>query len=500
MSISSRWQTLHRGRNSVLARARAAAALTIPSLMPPDGSNENTVLPQPYQSLGARGVNNLASKLLLALMPPGNAFFRLRIDPDIREELGVSLTDAEEALRKQETLVLHRTEEGNLRTTLFVALKFLVALGNALLYLPADGRNRVYPLDRYCVVRGADGTVVEIVIKETVNPLTLDEATRTATEIKPPEETSLEVKDVDVFTHVRLVKGKHVWHQEINDIKVPDSDGESPADTSPFLALRWTALANENYGRGHVEEYIGDLRSLEGLSGAIVSFSAAAARIIIMLRPNAALNAKDLAKPSGSVVTGNVEDAAVFGIDKFPDFQVAKAVSDDLTLRLSHAFLLTTGTIRQAERVTAEEVRLQAQELEDVLGGVFSTQSQELQLPIVNRYLALMREEGTLPVLPGVAPSIITGFDALGRGHELNKLRAFFQDAIGMFGEQALQFFNAEVGLKMLATQHNVEVKDLIRTLEDVQAEQQQQQQQALAEKAAGPVAGAVAQSAVAPQ
>ena len=81
MSIASRWNFLHTGRTQVLRRARDAAALTIPSLLPEEGHTENSVLPQPYQSLGARGVNNLSSKLLLALLPPSTSFFRLTMDP-----------------------------------------------------------------------------------------------------------------------------------------------------------------------------------------------------------------------------------------------------------------------------------------------------------------------------------------------------------------------------------------------------------------------------------
>ena len=36
---------------------------------------------QPYQGIGARGVNNLASKLSLALMPPNSPFFRFMVEP-----------------------------------------------------------------------------------------------------------------------------------------------------------------------------------------------------------------------------------------------------------------------------------------------------------------------------------------------------------------------------------------------------------------------------------
>ena len=44
------------------------------------GSNSATNYPTPYQSVGSRGVMNLASKLMLALFPPQAPFFRLDVD------------------------------------------------------------------------------------------------------------------------------------------------------------------------------------------------------------------------------------------------------------------------------------------------------------------------------------------------------------------------------------------------------------------------------------
>ena len=82
-TAKSRFEKLNGARSEVLERARDAADLTIPSLMPASGHSESSRLPQPYQSLGARGVNNLASKLALALLPAGNPFFRMTVNDDI---------------------------------------------------------------------------------------------------------------------------------------------------------------------------------------------------------------------------------------------------------------------------------------------------------------------------------------------------------------------------------------------------------------------------------
>src|SRR6056300_1125749 len=74
-------------REPFLRRARDVSKLTLPSLVPPEG-HTNQTLPTPYQGLGARGVNSLASKLLLALFPPNQSFIRLRLSPDALAQLG----------------------------------------------------------------------------------------------------------------------------------------------------------------------------------------------------------------------------------------------------------------------------------------------------------------------------------------------------------------------------------------------------------------------------
>jgi hypothetical protein len=263
--------------------------------------------------------------------------------------------------------------------------------------------------------------------------------------------------------------------------------------------MRWSALDNESYGRGHVEEYIGDLRSLEGLSMAIVGFSAVAAKVIFLVHPNSTTSIDDLVNAqTGDFVKGALKDIEALQLDKYADFQVSQKVLQDLVLRLSHAFLLQSGTVRDAERVTAEEIRWQAQELEDVLGGVYTVQSQEQQL-LVARIIKVMEMAGDLDRIPeeaGVKPTIVTGFEALGRGHELNRIRGLFADIANTFGPEILhRYVKLGDALKKFANGHNVDIEDLFKTDDEVQEEVQQERQQAMAAQiaanAAGPAAGA---------
>ena len=97
-TLAKRYSMLEAERYTFLERARDAAVLTLPMLMPPEGHSYSTIYETPYQSVGSRGVNNLASKLILTLLPHNSPFFRLMIDDyDLAQVAG---TDARGAVEE----------------------------------------------------------------------------------------------------------------------------------------------------------------------------------------------------------------------------------------------------------------------------------------------------------------------------------------------------------------------------------------------------------------
>ena len=86
-TAKERYLKLKEKREKFVDRAQECSELTISSLIPVDGFNSSTKLYNPFQSVGARGVNNLASKLLLLLLPPNSPFFRLAVSGKTKEEL-----------------------------------------------------------------------------------------------------------------------------------------------------------------------------------------------------------------------------------------------------------------------------------------------------------------------------------------------------------------------------------------------------------------------------
>ena len=496
-TVAKRYSQLEAERDTFLERGREAARLTIPTLLPDEGHSSSSIYATPYQGIGARGVNNLASKLLLALLPPNSPFFRLTIDDfDLQELVGDARGQVEEGLARIERAAMQEIEGKAIRVPVFEALKLLIVTGNALVYMPKTGGMKVFRPDRYVVKRDAMGNLIELITKESVSPLMLPDEVKV---LIPPSETPH--KSLDLYTCLkRTPKGFEV-HQEVSDIEVPNSKGMFKLDQNPFIPLRFIRIDGEDYGRGYVEEFIGDLRSLEALTQAIVQGSAASSKVLFLVRPNGNTKSRDLAKaPNGAFLTGDANDVSALQVQKASDFRVALETMRMINDRLAAAFLLNSSVQRAAERVTAEEVRFMAQELETAIGGIYSILSQEFQMPLINLLLASLQKQGKMPKMPkdSVKPTVVTGIEALGRGQDLNKLATFLQYLQPLGAEVIASEMNLGDYIDRLAASLGIDTSGLIKSDQQKQMEamqaQQMQQQQMMEQTAMGAAGGIASQ------
>ncbi|WGD31663.1 portal protein [Ancylobacter sp. WKF20] len=492
-TAASRYGVLEVDQTPYRTRAEECAKLTIPTLVPPVGAGPGHKYVTPFQSIGARGVNNLASKLLLALLPPNAPFFRYKMEPELLAQANIApalKSKVEEALGHMERRIMSEVETTSLRVSIFEALKYLIVAGNVLLQLQPDNSVRVWRLGSYVVRRDPSGRIMEILTREEVDVDTLEPAMKALVEqerggtAQLPSDTKKNT--LTLYTWVRRADAKWTVHQEIGNTPVPGSDGTYPLDASPFVALRFSKVDGEHYGRSYVEEYLGDLASLEALSQAIVEGTAAAAKVLFLVNPNGTTRQKTLTdSPNGAVRTGNKDDVGVLQVDKAADFRVALETIQQITQRLAFAFLLNTAVQRKGERVTAEEVRYMAGEIEDALGGVYSILALELQPPLLARLVYQMRRQRKLPKMPSnaIRPAIVTGLEALGRGHDLTKLNLLLQQIAPLGQEVISERLNVGDYITRVATALSVETQGLVRSDEEVQQARAAQAQQAMAQQ-----------------
>ena len=484
-TAAGRYEQLVSSRSTYEREAKESSKLTLPSLIPETTSGTRARIKTPFQALGAKAVNSLASKLLITLLPPSTAFFKLTIDQLALMQEGQSEVQSEidKGLRTYENALMDEIEVSNDRVAMFEALKHLIVGGNVLLYLTDKGL-KVYPLSKFVCKRDSVGNVLEILTKETVNPQALPPDFFKKIQQKDNYEDNQMGDEIDIYTCIKRYGEEFMWHQECKGEKIPGTDGRSKVDVSPWILLRWVRIDGEQFGRGYVEEYRGDLISLEALTQSVIEAAAASAKILFLVNPNGQTRASTLAKaPNGAVREGSAADISVMQVGKQADLAVAQQAMQRIEARLADAFLMASSVQRQAERVTAAEINLMAQELENSLGGVYSILSQEFQIPYLKRRMHMMVRSGKVKALPEklVKPKIVTGIQGLGRGNDRNKLIEFIGTVAQALGPDVMrQFVNVDEAVKRLATSIGIDTTNLIKSQEQIAAEQQQAQQQQL--------------------
>ena len=490
-----RYEALRGVRAQFLDVARLAAQLTLPYLIKYDSDYTETHkrLITPWQSVGAKCVTNLAAKLMLSVLPPQTTFFKLQIrddklgeemDPTIRSELDLSFS-------KIERMIMDYVNGQNDRVVIHAAFKHLIVGGNALLYMGKDGMKN-YPLNRFVVNRDGDGNIIELVTKELIarNVLASDlPAGFFKDKINPVSNDTAGVMNstndegVEVYTYVRMNKQRTqwIWHQEVFDQIIPGSRSTAPKDASPWIVLRYNVVDGEDYGRGRVEEFMGDFRSLEALTKAITEGSAAAAKVVFLVSPSSTTKPQTIADAgNGAIVQGRPDDVGVIQVGKTADFKTAYEMIGQLTQRLQEAFMILN--VRQSERTTAEEVRLTQLELEQSLGGLFSLMTTEFLVPYLKRTMLVLQRSGQLPKIPKdlVRPQVVAGINAIGRGQDFQSLTGFITTIAQTMGPEAIQKYIAgDEYIRRLAAAQGIDVLNLIKTQQQLQQEMQAQQQSA---------------------
>ena len=488
-SLKGWYDDLERERTSYLERAEESSKFTLPWYVRTDG-NKDAKLPTPYQSVGAEGVTNLASRLVMVLLPPNRPPFRLRIarkaldgsnSPDKDKLLG-ELNAGLSRIERETTGLIESTGD---RTALYSAMLHLLIAGNVLLNVQPTGM-KVFSLRNYVVQRDPDGNVLVIIVKEEIAyealPKKIRAAIRTQKELmgEETEESTGEQSIHQLYTCIKRYKDRWIIRQECEDRPVGKA-GSYPLDACPWLPLRLYRSEEEDYGRGYVEQYHGSLHCLTCLNEAITQAAGAAAKVIFLVHPNAMTNINALTKADNlAFVQGNKTDIDTLQIDKSADMQTASAVVQQLTVQLSKVFLMNSSIQRDAERVTAEEIRYMAQELETALGGLYSVLAKEFQRPYINLRIRYFQEDDKLIAFPkGIETEIVTGVDALGRGQDANTLVQFGQQVFKTLPPQSVSsYINVPGYIKALAAAYGIDDTIVLKSEEQIQQETQAAQQQ----------------------
>lgn len=528
--IASRFATDDAARQNGLEIARLCAALTKPWVLPPLAQTSRTIkdiqqlLPESYQSIGAWGTTNLVGAMHGATFPAGLPWYQFDLAPQIDFDQSIPIEDKQ---GWRNTLWVHQLiiqalldsshlddkDNSNKRASSFYSRKHasltqLAITGDTLEQITDDYRIKIFRRDDYTTKRDTSGDVQYHTTREEVDVITLTSKQKEMLGLKDEELREQPSYDrmKPLYTLIEWQPWTKKWSicQEVDGFEINETDELY----SPYLSTPYDLAAGEHYGRGFIEQNLGDLRGLNNLEMRILDFAALCSDMKLCLdHSGCEAEDRDFQQPSGSITRGlrvtggKVQDAAYLSVDKFPDFQVVNATVARKRADLSKAMLIESEITPSKERTTAYQVqRVQAQ-LQSATGGMFSSIADEQQIPLIRRLVYQCRKDKYLPVLPdkAVKISVLTGLAALAKQSRLGSILQFV-DVVTRLGPELQARINPGVLLDVIKRYANIYDDGLILTEEQVQAKQQQnianQTQLAAAQKAVD-VVGNVGEAAM---
>ena len=493
---SSRWGQLDGARTGILNRCERYAEHTLPKICPPAGYDQNSQeLSHEWQAVGAQSVNHLANKMMLALFAPSRPFFRYQANAELAAELeglGVDAGALAEALSKGERDAVQALDGMAARPKLYEALKHLIITGNVMLILGKEGI-RIVGIKRYVCKRNVEGKVVEAMLRE---ELMFDElapkvqAYLIQIGIHKPERDK--ASKVCLYKWIRWDSKSGDYHmtQHVDATPLPaEFGGKWPADKLPYRCLTWDLADESDYGTGLVEDYAGDFSALSTLSRAQIESAILSSEFRWLVNPGGMTKPEDLQNSeNGAALPGMKDDISLVQAGKVGELQVIQNIAGDYIQRIGRGFLLGSAVTRDAERVTAEEIRLQAQELETSLGGGYSRLAVDFQKP-----MAFWLTDMIGLSLKGnkIKPVVITGLDALSRNGDIEALKLYLSDLAAV--TQLPPMLQNMLRLRSIATKlaagRGIASSEVLLTDEEIaqnnQAAQAAQQEQMNAQAAA---------------
>lgn len=470
----------------MLDRFEQYASVTIPSVCLPDNVSQFTAAIQhDWTSFGAQAVNHLVNKVNLTLFRPGAAFFRLDPSRQMRaglEEMQVPEEEVRRLLVTGEQEAMRVMDQVALRPVLNELGRHLVVTGNCI-WDVSEAETAAIGVRDYVVKRSRTGKLTEIIHHRRLlyNELEPEVQYHVQRSYSPDNEEA----HLSYFRWFRRVRDKWYLEQWVDDVRLPDEYlAVYDLDSLPLHVLTWNLASGQDYGTGMVEEYAGDFSTLSTLAESEVKAAILASDYRWLANPASIGDVEDVKNSvTGDVIPGAQGDLSIIALGSADAVQTTAQSADRVVRRLGQAFLMGSAVTRDAERVTAEEIRLQAMELETSLGGIYSRLAVELQVPVAHWLLAQVDLDirGTQLV-----PTVITGLAALSRSVEAQQVMRFLSGLaqVGTLPPEVSARLLLSPIISVLAAAEGLDPTKYVKSEEQVAQEQAAAQQAAMEQQA----------------
>lgn len=457
-----------------LKKCQRYALWTIPSVFPDERGRVftmkgNTPVQHDYQSLGSLLTNNLTTKMAEMLFPVNRTFFKINLTDQVKDILGEASPEqagnAVGKLAELESAACKRLLIGDSYAQTLQYLRYLVITGNALIKR-INGRTTVYGLRNFVNKRDASGQVLDIILREkwTYGSLPLS--------ITVNRDGKKDTDPVEVYTRIKREQSKtdpEYWvvTQEVDGLVV-GAPVTYRHNTCPYFVGVFNLVNGDDYGRGHVEDYAGDMAKFSALSRALTLYEVEITKVVNCVKPGSqTTDLKSLnAAQTGEWVLADPQAVSAMEAKEYGKIQQILADLNVIATRLSTAFMYQANQ-RDGERVTKYELQLMVQEADKALGGAYSRVSAATHPRLA--YLCMLEEDPnfmTAVIAGEVELEILTGTAALSRAADTENLLTAVQEiaAIVPLLKQISVRFDEDLIIDNILRSHGIKLDTVMKS------------------------------------
>ena len=493
-AVANIWEAMGAEKGDLETRCEQYARWTLPGICPVEGSEKTENLDS-YVIPGPRFTNNLSNKIVEAMFPHTRPFFNVNLSMELQKKIRTEA--GEEALatikhesRKESRFVedyaMSKLDLVRYRPIAVLVAQHLIVTGNVLIRRLPDGTRVEYGIKDFGIRRKINGDPMEIVLRDAISLDELPDDVQEQIQKKAPQVKDKTVgstnqttpKPYELFTRFWLDGKRWLQTQECEGVEVGQKQGYSLRDF-PCIPLTWSLSRGENYARGLVEEHSKLFHNLDVTGEALFDIFQISADIKWVVSPASLLDIVELNNSKrGSYHMGMPDDIQALSNDKVKELAVLLNSVERMERELSMVFLVGSGTIRDAERVTAQEVQLNALELETAFGGLYSRLALDWQKREAD-YLVGTLKIPSLNKTDMFSITITTGMETLSREGHLQNFRHAISDLQLLEGvpEDIRGVINPLKVASFVFMQRGVDINEFMFTEQELEQRRQQQEQ-----------------------
>jgi len=342
----------------------------------------------------------------------------------------------------------------------YMSILLYLVTGPFLLYMKpdpideADAREsiKVIPLDKFTIVDGPDGNIVEICIREQYHVDAVPEELWDAIEaVKNTKSNDAQYdKVITIYEMIRFKQepiknkdGKTTGYKklfcsekEFEGYALPDTYYEGQVDDLPYIINRPLLASTSSYGSPYMAQFIPLLEDSTNTKNQLrtILFNAAAFSIFVdqaFLKEHEIDDILSMKNKVFATANNNAKDAAHgmhFNIG--PELQVASNMYQESIQIIQSAFMQNSSAQRDSERTTKGEIMVVVDELKKRMSLTY-TQLEGFSGEIVKRAIKQMKHLGIWDLKNKVEPQITIGIGKV----DLNQKADTFIEMLGILNQ-----------------------------------------------------------------